>query len=68
MRRVKARADAVVAESHDGLKAWLTGMNRCTLIEGHARLESARTVRVGDEVLGASRIFLNVGARARIPA
>jgi pyruvate/2-oxoglutarate dehydrogenase complex dihydrolipoamide dehydrogenase (E3) component len=43
-------------------------MSRCTLIEGHARLESARTVRVGDQVLGASRIFLNVGARARVPA
>ena len=25
-------------------------------------------MRVGDEVLGASRIFLNVGARARVPA
>src|SRR5580700_10178135 len=68
MRRIKARADAVVAESHDGLKAWLTAMSRCTLIEGHARLESATTVRVGDQVLGASRIFLNVGARPRIPA
>ncbi len=68
MRRIKARADAVVAESYDGLKAWLTGMSRCTLIEGHARLESTRAVRVGDQVLGASRIFLNVGARARIPA
>ena len=30
MRRVKARADAVVAESHGGLKAWLTEMSRCT--------------------------------------
>jgi len=68
MRRIKARADAVVAASHDGLKAWLTGMSRCTLIEGHASLESARTVRVGDQVLGASRIFLNVGARAQVPA
>jgi pyruvate/2-oxoglutarate dehydrogenase complex dihydrolipoamide dehydrogenase (E3) component len=68
MRRIKARADAVVAESHDGLKAWLTAMGRCTLIEGHARLESASTVRVGDQVLGASRIFLDVGARARVPA
>jgi pyruvate/2-oxoglutarate dehydrogenase complex dihydrolipoamide dehydrogenase (E3) component len=67
MKRVKARADAVVASSRDGLKAWLTGMNRCTFIEGHARLESERTVRVGDELLGAPRIFLNVGARARIP-
>jgi pyruvate/2-oxoglutarate dehydrogenase complex dihydrolipoamide dehydrogenase (E3) component len=68
MRRVKARADAIVAESHDGLKAWLTAMSRCTLLEGHARIESASTVRVGDQVLGASRIFLNVGARPRIPA
>src|SRR5580692_11137622 len=31
MRRVKARVDAIVAESHDGLKAWLTAMSRCTL-------------------------------------
>jgi pyruvate/2-oxoglutarate dehydrogenase complex dihydrolipoamide dehydrogenase (E3) component len=68
MRRVKARADAVVAASRDGLRSWLAGMNGCTLIEGHARLESARSVRVGDEVLGAPRIFLNVGGRARIPA
>jgi pyruvate/2-oxoglutarate dehydrogenase complex dihydrolipoamide dehydrogenase (E3) component len=68
MPRVKARADAVVAASRDGLRSWLAGMDRCTLIEGHARLESARSVRVGDEVLGAARIFLNVGARARIPA
>src|SRR5580658_7565832 len=67
MKRVKARADAVVAGSRDGLKTWLTGMNRCTFIEGHARLESERTVRVGDELLDAPRIFLNVGARARIP-
>lgn len=57
-----------MAESRDGLRAWLKGMTRCSLIEGHARLESARTVRVGDEVVAASRIYLDVGARARIPA
>ena len=68
MPRVKARADAVVAASRDHLRVWLAGMDRCTFIEGQARLESARTVRVGDLLLGAPRIFLNVGARARIPA
>jgi pyruvate/2-oxoglutarate dehydrogenase complex dihydrolipoamide dehydrogenase (E3) component len=68
MPRIKARADAVVAASRNGLQTWLAGMNRCTLVEGHARLESSHSVRVGDQLLGAPRIFLNVGARARIPA
>jgi pyruvate/2-oxoglutarate dehydrogenase complex dihydrolipoamide dehydrogenase (E3) component len=68
MPRIKARADAVVEASRNGLQTWLAGMNRCTLVEGHARLESSHSVRVGDQLLGAPRIFLNVGARARIPA
>ncbi len=68
MPRTKARADAVATRSREGVKAWLAGMDRCTVIEGHARLESDRTVRVGDQLLGAPRIFLNVGARARIPS
>jgi pyruvate/2-oxoglutarate dehydrogenase complex dihydrolipoamide dehydrogenase (E3) component len=42
-------------------------MPNCTLIRGHARLESPTTVRVGDELLTAPQIFLNVGARATIP-
>ncbi|MDB4997647.1 MAG: mercuric reductase [Myxococcaceae bacterium] len=67
MARVKARADAVVASSRDSVQAWLRAMDRCTLFEGHARLESERSVRVGDQLLGAPRIFLNVGGRARVP-
>jgi len=42
-------------------------MAGCTLIFGHARFESARTVRVGDELLEADRIFINVGGRAVVP-
>jgi pyruvate/2-oxoglutarate dehydrogenase complex dihydrolipoamide dehydrogenase (E3) component len=67
MLRVKARAEAVVTSSRESVQRWLAAMDRCTLLEGHARLESARTVRVGDQLLGAPRIFLNVGGRARIP-
>jgi pyruvate/2-oxoglutarate dehydrogenase complex dihydrolipoamide dehydrogenase (E3) component len=67
MRRVKARADAVAARSRESLQAWLTAMDRCTMIEGHARFESEHSLRVGDQLLGAPRIFLNVGGRARIP-
>ncbi len=58
MARVKARKDAVVQQSRDGL----------TLVEGHARFEDAHTIRVGERVLRAKRFFVNVGGRAIVPA
>jgi pyruvate/2-oxoglutarate dehydrogenase complex dihydrolipoamide dehydrogenase (E3) component len=39
-------------------------MQNCTVYDGHARFESSHQVRVGDEVLEADRIFINVGGRA----
>src|SRR5262249_21486481 len=36
--------------------------------EGHARFVSRREVQVGTEILSADRIFINVGARAALPA
>jgi pyruvate/2-oxoglutarate dehydrogenase complex dihydrolipoamide dehydrogenase (E3) component len=67
MARAKARADAVVARSRDGLREWVGGMKGCTLVEGHARFEAKDRVRVGDEVLEAPRIFINVGSRPLVP-
>jgi pyruvate/2-oxoglutarate dehydrogenase complex dihydrolipoamide dehydrogenase (E3) component len=67
MPRVKARADAVSARAREGVEKWLRGMPGCTVLQGHARFESADTVRVGDEVLTAPRIFVNVGGRAYVP-
>jgi pyruvate/2-oxoglutarate dehydrogenase complex dihydrolipoamide dehydrogenase (E3) component len=67
MKRVKARADAVVANSRNGVEKHLRELKRCTVIIGHARFEGPDTVRVGDELLTAPRIFINVGGRASIP-
>ena len=67
MKKVKARKDAVVERSTKGVENWLKNMSNCTVYEGHGRLESGRTVRVGEELLTAERIFLNVGARANVP-
>lgn len=67
MRKVKARADAVSGASRDGVTAWIDGMENCTLYRGHARFVDRRSVRVGDDVLTADRIFINVGGRAVIP-
>ena len=67
MKRVKARKDAVVQASRDGLAGWIGSTKDLELVAGHARFASPRTVRVGDDVLEADRIFVNVGARAFVP-
>jgi pyruvate/2-oxoglutarate dehydrogenase complex dihydrolipoamide dehydrogenase (E3) component len=67
MAAVKARVDAIVGASRSRLERWLAGMPGCTLIRGHARFESAHAVRVGDRLLRAGKIFINVGARPSVP-
>src|SRR6185369_6647464 len=67
MKRVKARADAIVAESRAGVERYLRDMTGCTVIEGHARFEEPQRIRVRDELLVAPRIFINVGGRASVP-
>ena len=67
MQRVKARMDAVVQRSNEGVANWLKGLDNCTVYEGHARLEGSHTVRVDEQQLEAERIFINVGARAYVP-
>ena len=68
MKRVKARKDAIVRQSSEGVTAWLRNMPGCTVYEGHARFEDSQVVRVDGERLEAGRIFINTGARAFIPA
>jgi pyruvate/2-oxoglutarate dehydrogenase complex dihydrolipoamide dehydrogenase (E3) component len=67
MKAVKARKDEIAGTSRNNVEAWIAGMENCTLLRGHARFESTRSVRVGDELLSAERIFINVGGRANIP-
>jgi len=67
MRRVKARADAVVASSRTGVEKRLRDMTGCTVIEGHARFEGPDSISVGSDLLTAPRIFINVGGRANVP-
>lgn len=67
MARVKQRMDKVAGRSSSGVEKWLRGLENCTVYQGHARLENATTVRVGDALLEAPRIFLNVGGRAFVP-
>lgn len=66
MARVHARTQKIVTDSRSSNEDWLNGLAGCTLIRGHARFEDATTVRVGDDLLTADHIFVNVGGRAHI--
>jgi len=67
MPKVKARADAVSANSRSGIERSLRSMDGCTVFQGHARFEASNVVRVDQERLTAPRIFINVGGRALVP-
>ncbi len=67
MAKVKARKDAIMLGDRKGVEDWLDGMDGCTVVRGHAQFTDPHTLRVGDDVLHAERIFLNVGGRAVVP-
>jgi pyruvate/2-oxoglutarate dehydrogenase complex dihydrolipoamide dehydrogenase (E3) component len=72
MRRVKARADAIVAASRNGLTSALENAANITLYRGHARFASPQAVEIAPDHhntgrLRAERIFINVGGRALVP-
>jgi pyruvate/2-oxoglutarate dehydrogenase complex dihydrolipoamide dehydrogenase (E3) component len=67
MTKVKARKDEIMLNDRKGVEDWLDGMHGCTVFRGHARFADAHTMRVGEHVLHADRIFLNAGGRAVVP-
>ena len=67
MARVKARKDEIAGASEQAVTNWLDGMEGVDVIRGHARFVDRRTVEVDAQQYTAERIFLDVGARARVP-
>jgi pyruvate/2-oxoglutarate dehydrogenase complex dihydrolipoamide dehydrogenase (E3) component len=67
MAQVKARKDAISGQSRIGVEQSLRTLEKCTVYQGHARFRGPGEVEVGETVLTAERIFINVGARASVP-
>jgi pyruvate/2-oxoglutarate dehydrogenase complex dihydrolipoamide dehydrogenase (E3) component len=67
MKAVKARKDAIVRVSNEGVEEGLREAENITVFTDHARFVGARQVAMGDDMLTADQIFINVGARADIP-
>ncbi len=67
MRKVKARMKEVSGASMRSVTAWLEDMENVDLIRGHAGFVGPHSVEVGGDILEAEKIFINVGARPRVP-
>ena len=65
MGKVKARKDAIVAKSRNGVKGWMEGLAK--VYAGHARFTGPKTVEVNGEQLEADKIIVNTGGRAFVP-
>jgi pyruvate/2-oxoglutarate dehydrogenase complex dihydrolipoamide dehydrogenase (E3) component len=67
LAKARGRATAVTLDNRAKVTAWMEGMDGLVFIRGQARFEGPDRIRVGEEVLSAPRIFLNVGGRAFVP-
>jgi pyruvate/2-oxoglutarate dehydrogenase complex dihydrolipoamide dehydrogenase (E3) component len=67
MRAVKARKDAIVKVSNEGVEQGLREAEGVTVFHDHGRFVGPKQVAVGADVIEAEQIFINVGGRADIP-
>ena len=67
MKAVKARKDAIVRVSNEGVEDGLRENPGVTVYVGHARFTGPKRVAVDGATLEAEQVFINVGGRADIP-
>jgi len=67
MAQVKKRKDSIAGASNKGVTDWIESMKGVTLIHGHGKFVGPNEVEVNGETLQADKIFIDVGARARVP-
>jgi len=68
MKSVKVRKDRIADRSRARVEKLLRTLPHCEIHTGHARFTSAHEISVGDHILSAARIFINVGGRASVPS
>ncbi len=64
---VMARMNHVRGESHSGMEKWLTTEEQITLFRSWGTFAGPRQIRVGEEIIEGNQIYINVGARPRVP-
>jgi len=64
-KTVRTRMNAI--RDNTGMTTWIRSAENVSLFEDWGRFEGPRQIRVGDESVTADRIYINGGARPRIP-
>jgi pyruvate/2-oxoglutarate dehydrogenase complex dihydrolipoamide dehydrogenase (E3) component len=67
LKKIKARKDSLIADSHSGLEKMFENEENISLIRGKATFLNDRIISVNGENFSADKIFINVGGRPRIP-
>lgn len=67
MKRIKARKDAMVANSSQNVEKWMRGLRQAKVFRGHARFVDDKTIAVNGKRLAGETIFLDVGGRPLVP-
>ena len=64
---VMARMNKVRGDSNTGLEGWLESTQQVTLFRDWGRFTGPKQIRVGEEVIEGGQVYVNVGARSRVP-
>lgn len=67
LKTIKKRKDEIVEESREGLAEFLENTDNLTVYNGHAKFVDNKTIEVNGKKLEADKIFINTGAKPRIP-
>jgi pyruvate/2-oxoglutarate dehydrogenase complex dihydrolipoamide dehydrogenase (E3) component len=66
-QRVHERMLGVVNQSSEGLASWLGSTKDLSVVQGQARFVAPGAIAIGERILKAPKIFLNVGCRPVVP-
>ncbi len=64
---VRERMNRIRNGSKDGLTNWMESTENVDLIRGKGQFTGERTLQIGDQQIEGKRIYINVGARPRVP-
>ncbi len=67
MPQVKERMKHISGRANARVEKWIDSLEGVDLVRGHAVLDGPNRVVVADRVLETDRVFINVGARPRVP-
>ncbi len=67
LRKIKARKNALVKDSRDGILSGIEKDDNITYFQGEAKFTGHKTVEVNGQQLTAEKVFINTGGQSVIP-